>query len=102
LPLNGMATIDDFPNLFPGHTVELLNTDSYLSHPIQSDQFERQLGSQGEFKMSRPARPQYCLLCPVGRAHCWRAEHAVEYMSSTKGRERRWQTFSTLPHWKLV
>jgi len=95
---------------FLEHTVELLNTDSYLSHPTQSDQFESQLGSQGEFKMSRPVRTQYCLLRPLGRAHCWRAERAVEYMSSAQGRERRWRTlrfhsghaFSTFPQWKLV
>ena len=93
-------------------TVELLSIDSYLSHPTRSDQFDRQLESQGEFKISRPARPQYCLLRPGGRQWlgasrrasplCWRAEHAVEYMSSTQGRESRWRTFSTFPQWKLV
>ncbi len=100
----------DFPRLFPEHTVELLNIDSYSSHPTRSDQLDRQLESQGEFKMSRPARPQYCLLRPVGRAHCWRAERTVEYVSTTKGRERRWRTlrfhsghaFSTLPQGKFA
>ena len=101
----------DFPRFFPEHTVELLNIDSYSSHPTRSDQLDRQLESQGEFKMSRPARPQ-----PL-----WRAERTVEYVSTTKGRpacakrfgegrERRWRTlrfhsghaFSTLPQWKFA
>lgn len=37
------------------------------------------------FKKACPARPQAL----------WRAERTAEYVSTTKGRERRWQTFST-------
>ena len=37
------------------------------------------------FKKARPARPQ---------AH-WRAERTRGYVSTTRGRERRWRLFST-------
>jgi hypothetical protein len=43
--------------------------------------------NSGVFKKARPARPQ-----PLGRA-----EHTLEYVSTAKGRERRWRLFSTLP-----
>jgi len=59
------------------------------------------------FKNGRPARPEYCLLRPGGRDRCGKAERTWEYESTAKGRpacakrfgegrERRWQTFSTL------
>ncbi|MCA9457754.1 MAG: hypothetical protein KC587_13905, partial [Nitrospira sp.] len=40
------------------------------------------------FKKARSARPQLLE----------RAEHTEEYVSTAKGRERRWRHFSTLPH----
>ena len=60
--------------------------------------------------MSRPARPQIAYRVPRGATVVWRAERTVEYVSTTKGRERRWWTlredsghaFSTLPQWKLA
>ncbi|MGB5056929.1 MAG: hypothetical protein WBO24_21230, partial [Nitrospirales bacterium] len=43
--------------------------------------------NSGVFKKARPARPQ-----PLGRA-----ERTEVYVSTAKGRERRWRHFSTLP-----
>jgi hypothetical protein len=43
--------------------------------------------NEGVFKKARPARPQL-----LGRA-----ERTEEYVSTAKGRERRWRHFSTLP-----
>ncbi len=48
--------------------------------------------TDGVFKKARPARPQLL----------WRAERTEGYVSTTKGRERRWRTFSTLLYMKKI
>ena len=75
------------PRMVAGFTNRLLKISKIL--PVH--QFMIYRGSpeksSGVFKQARPARPQ-----PIGRG-----EHALEYVSTAKGRERRWRLFSTLP-----
>ncbi len=59
--------------------------NSPLHHLRESTKLTRE--NSGVFKKARPARPQ-----PLGRA-----ERTEEYVSTAKGRERRWRHFSTLP-----
>jgi len=53
--------------------------------------------NEGGFKKPRPARPRIAWCIPKGATIIGRAERTGEYVSMTKGRERRWRTFLTLP-----
>ncbi len=65
----------------------LLNISKILPIPQYMSNRGSPEKNSGVFKNDRPARPQ-----PLGRA-----ERTEEYVSTTKGRERRWRNFSTLP-----
>ena len=44
-----------------------------------------------------PARPNLFTASRRASPLFWRAERTREYVSTTKARERRWRSFSTLP-----
>ncbi|MEO6201780.1 MAG: hypothetical protein ABIP82_00945 [Nitrospirales bacterium] len=67
--------------------MELLNISKFLTFHQQMNTRNPPEKNSGVFKNARPARPQ-----PLGRA-----ERTEEYVSTAKGRERRWRHFSTLP-----
>ncbi|MEC4681426.1 MAG: hypothetical protein VST67_12110 [Nitrospirota bacterium] len=53
----------------------------------------------GMFKKVRPARPQLLLAAfrrarPLGQSGAY-----SQYVSTAKGRERRWRLFSIFPYW---